>query len=51
MCSNVAKCAICTDLGKDNTHRVGSAKCEGVKAGPPERAVESVRRTSSGIDE
>lgn len=31
MCKNEVKCAICTDLGKDNTHRVGSVKCEGVR--------------------
>lgn len=31
MCNNAVRCAICTDLGKENAHRVGSIKCEGVK--------------------
>lgn len=29
-CNNAVKCAICTDLGIENTHRVGSNKCKGV---------------------
>lgn len=51
MCSNVVKCAICTDLGRTNTHRVGSAKCEGVRTGPHEKTVDQVRRTDSCTNE
>lgn len=51
MCNNAAKCAICTDLGRTNTHRVGSDKCEGVRTGPHEKIVDQVRRTDSSTNE
>lgn len=39
-CPNKAKCMICTDLGLDGEHRMGSIRCNGITT-PPSRILNS----------
>lgn len=41
-CKNSIKCMVCADLGLEHSHRLGSVKCEGVKARPSN--ADTVRR-------